>query len=145
MNIHNPDASQLRYVTDFSQENRERYEKVLALLAREVGLYEVHHVGIWAGEPYPGSVKMPSGIWVGPVVDGIETLCDPKDTPALLAQREPHFCFAVERIEPHLEGRRVTTSPFVGPLGWAAFVDIDGKSVEFLIPDPAPWQEQQRG
>ncbi len=128
----------------FAHEHWEKYGSTILKLAERVSLNELHHLGFWVDRPHPKAIQIPeTGVRVSPVVNGIEELNHPDDTPKTLKQKSMHFCFAVREIWPHLKGRHVTKAPFIGPLGPAAFVQIDGHSVEFLIPDPSAWTNRE--
>ena len=99
-----------------------------------------HHVGLRAHEPQPGEDYVPpSKCWVTCPdrhpnrVEYLRYAPDSPIDPAFMAT--PHIAYAVDELEPHLEGKEVYLAPFdVGapPFATVAFTKEDGLFVEYM-------------
>jgi len=128
------DAQQVQYPEGMSQQIIEKYGPEIARLAAEIGVYKFHHIGLEVDEKHPQATYVPSTkCWVSPVENGVETLCFEQNKHNNDWSR-PHFCFAIDAIEPFIQRGYPVTSQVNGPLGPATFTKVAGETVELLIP-----------
>jgi hypothetical protein len=99
-----------------------------------------HHVGLTAYEPQPGEdLVAPSKCWVTDPNDHpmrIEYLRYAEESPVSQAfQASPHIAYAVDELEPHLDGKEIIIPPFdvdEPPFARVAFTLEDGIFIEYM-------------
>ena len=99
-----------------------------------------HHVGLTTLEKQPKEDYVaPSKCWVTDPRDHpmrIEYLRYAEDSPVMTEfQASPHIAYAIDELEPHLEGKEIVLPPFeVGepPFATVAFTREDGIFVEYM-------------
>lgn len=99
-----------------------------------------HHVGLTTHEPQPNEDYVaPSKCWVTDprtTEMSIEWLRYADDSPVSKEfQESPHIAYAVDELEPHLEGKEIVLAPFdVGepPFATVAFTKEDGLFIEYM-------------
>lgn len=127
-------SQKVQYPEGMSRQIIEKYGPEIERLAAEIGVYKFHHIGIEVDEKHPQAFFVESTqCWVGPVENGVETLCFEVNKHQNAFSR-PHYCFAVDDVEQYIKKGYPITSQVNGPLGPATFVTAAGESVELLIP-----------
>lgn len=99
-----------------------------------------HHVGLTAYEEQPGEdLVAPSKCWVTNPNNHplrVEFLRYAPDSPVPQEfQGSPHVAYAVDELEPHLEGKDVVIPPFdvdEPPFARVAFTREDGLFIEYM-------------
>lgn len=99
-----------------------------------------HHVGLTTHEPQPNEDYVPpSKCWVTDPRQtemSIEWLRYAEDSPVSKEfQASPHIAYAVDELEPHLEGKEIILAPFdVGepPFATVAFTKEAGLFIEYM-------------
>jgi hypothetical protein len=99
-----------------------------------------HHVGLRAMEPQPGEDYVPpSKCWVtdpNTAPNRVEYLRYAPDSPISEEfMNSPHIAYAVDELEPHLEGKDVVLAPFDvddPPFARVAFTREDGVIIEYM-------------
>ncbi len=124
----------LKLPPDLSPELWAAHGPLIQALATRLGLTELHHIGLVVEQKHPHAEFVPStSCWVGPVERGVETLHFESEEQRRTYSR-PHFCFAVGKIEPYLQQGYPLVGRVCGPLGPAAFITVNGETVELLEP-----------